>query len=118
MEHTSALTAEQREELERAQELAALQTRDGQANQYREALMEALKAKNLEVAAQGVQPRIDSVIQALSMLQAEFIAMYPERGERRRIMAEIEGNLPRLVRLRTEVGGQKLAKPMKPDQVN
>lgn len=117
MEATAALTAEQREELERQQELAALKTRDGQSNAYRDALMEALTAKNLEIGAQGLQPRIDSVVQALTMLQAEFIAMFPNRNERRMRMAEVETNLKRLVALRSGMS-QKPAKPMAPDTVN
>ncbi len=111
------LTAEMREQMERDAETAALKTRDGQSKAYRDALMEALTAKNLEVSAQGLQPRIDSVIQALTMLQAEFVAMYSNRNERRMRMAEVETNLKRLVALRSGMS-QKPAKMMAPDQVN
>ena len=94
---------------EQTAERERLATRDGQAEFWREIISDALKAGNLELAGNIVQPRIDSVIQATTMVQAEFIAMYPERGDRRRLMAEVEGNLPRLVTLRTSVG----AKPAK-----
>lgn len=95
---------------QRQLELAELASRDGQAREYRDALMQALTAVNAEVTAQGVQPRVDAVIQALTMLQAEFVAMYPSRGDRRKVRAEIESNLTRLVALRTSTG----AKPAKP----
>lgn len=96
-------------------ELERLATRDGQAGEYRDALMQALTATNLELSANGIQPRIDSVIEALTMLQAEFVAMYPHRGERRRIIAEVEANLPRLVTLRTSTG-TKPARELAPDR--
>lgn len=99
-----SMSEEQRDEFERKQELARLGTRDGQAQEYRDALMQALTATNLEIGANGIQPRIDAVVQALTMLQAEFIAMYPDRNERRLRMADVESNLKRLVTLRVTTG--------------
>lgn len=95
---------------ERLAEIERLKSRDGQAEFWREIISDALKAGNLELAGNAVQPRIDSVIQGLTMVQAEFIAMFPDRGARRRLMAEVEGNLPRLVTLRLSVGGARPAK--------
>lgn len=109
MQGPEGLTDEQIAERERQLEIQRLASRDGQAEFWREIISDALKAGNLELAGNAVQPRIDSVIQAATMVQAEFIAMFPERGDRRRLMAEVEGNLSRLVTLRTSVG----AKPAK-----
>ena len=109
MQHDEGLTEDQIAERERLAEIERLKSRDGQAEFWREIIGNALKAGNLELAGNAVQPRIDSVIQATTMVQAEFIAMFPNRGERHRLMAEVEGNLPRLVALRTSVG----AKPAK-----
>jgi hypothetical protein len=112
-------TDEARARCERDEEVARLMTRDGQAAEHREALMQALSATNLELSGNGVQPRIDAVIQALTMLQAEFIAMYPSRGERRKLEAEVQHNLGKLITLRTSVGGVKPAKELAtPAKVN
>lgn len=114
METADALTDEQREALELEREQARLKTRDGQAQEFRDGLMQALTALNHEIAGQGAQPRIDAVIQALTMLQAEFVAMEPNRNRRRMIEAEIAHNLRRLVTLRMSTG----SKPAKPLEVN
>lgn len=110
-------TPEQKEARELAEQKRRLGTRDGQADEYRQAIKQALQAMNLEVAAQGVQPRIDSVIQALTMLQAEFVAMYPARGDRRRLQAEIAANLTRLTGLHVNMG-QKAAKVLQEDPLD
>lgn len=110
MDENAGLTPAEIEEKRRRDEAARLATRDGQAEFWRVIVGDALKAGNLDLAGQGVQPRIDSVIQGLTMVQAEFVAMFPQRGDRRRLMAEVEANLPRLVALRTSVGGAKSAK--------
>lgn len=93
-------TPEQIEAAEREQEKARLATRDGQAGEFRDALREALIVVNNEISQLGAQPRIDSVIQALTMLQAEFVAMEPTRLGRRRMLGELQHNLKRLVALR------------------
>jgi hypothetical protein len=80
--------------------------------------MQALNAMNLELAGAGVKPRILSVIQALTMLQAEFVAMLPHRNERRMRMLEIEQNLKRLVALKTSVGVKPAAELPPDEQVN
>lgn len=110
-------TPEQKAARELAEQKRRLGTRDGQADEYRQAIKQALQAMNLEVAAQDVQPRIDSVIQALTMLQAEFVAMYPGRGDRRRLQAEIAENLARLTSLHVNMG-QKAAKPLQDDPLD
>jgi hypothetical protein len=112
------MTPEQREAADRAAELKRLQTVDGQAAEFRDALMQALNAMNLELAGAGVKPNILSVIQALTMLQAEFVAMHPHRNERRMRMLEIEQNLKRLVALKTSVGVKPAAELPPDEQVN
>lgn len=102
----AGMSAEEREAFERQQFLQHIATRDGQASEYRDALQQALNATNLEISANGVQPRIDGVIAALTMLQAEFIAMYPDRNERRLRLADVEKNLSRLVTLRVTTGSK------------
>lgn len=108
-------TPEQRDARELAELKRRLGTRDGQADEYRQAVKQALQAMNFEVAANGAQPRIDSVLQALTMLQAEFVAMYPARSDRRRLQAEIAANLGRLTSLHVDMG-QKAAKVLQNDQ--
>lgn len=93
---------------------AAMAGRDGQTEFFREAIKQALQAANLELGASGIQPRIDAVIAATTMIQADFVAMYPNRAERRMRQIEIEQNLKRLVTLRTSMG-QKPAKALAPD---
>lgn len=110
-------TPEQRDARELAELKRRLASQDGQADAYRQAIKQALQAMNIEVAAQGVQPRIDSVIQALTMLQAEFVAMYPARGDRRRLQAEIAANLSRLTSLHVGMG-QKPAKVLQDDPLD
>jgi hypothetical protein len=78
---------------DRQKELERLGSRDGQAAEFKDALMQGLNALNLELAAHGVQPRIDAVVQALTMLQAEFVAMDPVRNSRRATLKTIERNL-------------------------
>ncbi len=114
MDEAAGLTDQEREDRARKLELQRLASRDGQAQEFRDALMQALNATNLEIGSNGIQPRIDAVIAATSMIQAEFIAMYPNRGERRRIMAEIEANVSRMVALRLNTG-TKTAKELNPE---
>lgn len=110
---TATELAQQREDRERAAERAELASREGQAKLFRETIKQALNATNLEIAGQGAQPRIDSVIQSLTMLQAEFVAMEPQRNTRRMRIAEISHNLKQLVSLHAGMG-QKPAKPLGP----
>jgi hypothetical protein len=64
-----------------------------------------------------VKPRTDAVTQALTMLQADFVAMLPHRNERRAMFSEILENMQRLVTLKLSVG-TKPAAELPPEKVN
>ncbi|CAN7375323.1 hypothetical protein LJR231_002252 [Phyllobacterium sp. LjRoot231] len=79
-------------------------TIDGQAEIMREAIKEALNEANRTIVANGGKPSIDAVIRATVSIQADFIAMQPDRRARRMQIGEIVTNLPRFISLR--VGAQ------------
>lgn len=95
------LTPEQIEERERLEAISE----EGQMREFREAMKSALTMVNQEIAANGGQPKIDAVTAALTSLQAEFIAMQPNRNVRRLQIAHADRDLKRLVALRAGSGG-------------
>jgi predicted nucleic acid-binding protein len=77
----------------------------GQVKEFRDAVKQALTTVNMEIAANGGQPAVDAVTEALTSVHAEFIAMAPDRNARRAQLAVADRNLRRLVALRASLNG-------------
>lgn len=104
MDPNAGKTPEQIEADEIAAEIEKLKTEEGQAQEFRDALSLALSTMNVELASKGVKPNAGAVLRALTMLQAEFVAMYADRNARRAKIKEIGFNLTKLIALRLSVG--------------
>lgn len=76
-----------------------------QAQEFREAMMDALRTVNIEIKGLGGRPQTGAVLTALASVAAEFITMQRDRNQRRLDRRKFVADVTAFSRLRDNSEG-------------